>query len=197
MHRMSPMRRTSTRPDATPPFSHQTARLTAGRHSNPDKGVCVMELASMLAGAPFSDRPRTVSPVLAATMRGYNDGLDDRRRQTLKRYAAECLETDRGRAVEKQRRRLLREAVADVRRRHGLRAVFARRATSLGPYVVAHAVGQEVAARDDDAMHARMLAVLDALVACGAAEDAGAARTMDGPLSAPLSITPPERTLGP
>jgi hypothetical protein len=42
-----------------------------------------MELASMLAGERFSDRPRSVSRALAAFLRGYNDLLDDKRRQDL------------------------------------------------------------------------------------------------------------------
>lgn len=37
----------------------------------------------MLAGEKFSDHPATVSPVIAAFLRTYNDGLDDRRRQDL------------------------------------------------------------------------------------------------------------------
>jgi hypothetical protein len=40
-----------------------------------------MELASMLAEQPFSDRPQNASPVVGAFLRTYNDGLDDERRQ--------------------------------------------------------------------------------------------------------------------
>jgi hypothetical protein len=39
-----------------------------------------MELASMLADEPFTDRPATASPVIAAFLRTYNDGIDDARR---------------------------------------------------------------------------------------------------------------------
>ena len=63
--------------------SHQTVRLSQGKHRDPDHGACVMELASMLAGEPFSDRPRCVDPVIAGFLRTYNDGIDDRRRQDL------------------------------------------------------------------------------------------------------------------
>src|SRR3954464_2212947 len=63
--------------------SHQTVRLSPGRHRSPNAGVCVMELASMLAEEPFSDRAGTVSPVIGAFLRTYNDGLDDERRQDL------------------------------------------------------------------------------------------------------------------
>jgi hypothetical protein len=73
--------------------SHQTVRLRRGKHASPEKGVCVMELASMLAGEPFSDRPQTVCPVLGAYLRSYNDVIDDERRQDLYRYAAEAIGT--------------------------------------------------------------------------------------------------------
>jgi len=39
------------------PVTHQTIRLSRGKHSSPEEGACVMELASMLAGEPFSDHP--------------------------------------------------------------------------------------------------------------------------------------------
>ena len=32
--------------------THQTVRLTTGKHTSPSDGACVMELASMLAGEP-------------------------------------------------------------------------------------------------------------------------------------------------
>jgi hypothetical protein len=62
-----------------------------------------MELASMLAGERFSDRPATASPVIAAFLRTYNDGLDDGRRQDLYPIAAAIVGTARGRAVERER----------------------------------------------------------------------------------------------
>ena len=63
--------------------SHQTVRLARGRHPSPSFGACVMELASMLADEPFTDRPDNASPVIAAFLRTYNDGIDDERRQDL------------------------------------------------------------------------------------------------------------------
>jgi hypothetical protein len=71
--------------------SHQTVRLAKGRHSSPQHGVCVMELASMLAGEAFSDRPSSVAPSIAAFLRAYNDMIDDERRQDLYAYAARIL----------------------------------------------------------------------------------------------------------
>jgi hypothetical protein len=68
--------------------SHQTVTLARGKHTSPRSGACVMELASMLAGEEFTDRPASVCPVVAAFLRAYNDAVDDRRRQDLYRYAS-------------------------------------------------------------------------------------------------------------
>jgi hypothetical protein len=79
-------------------ISHQTVRLDRGRHASPAKGMCVMELASVLAGEEFSDHPRAVSPVIGCLLRTYNDTVDHDRRQALIPYAAAVVGTrgDRG-----------------------------------------------------------------------------------------------------
>jgi hypothetical protein len=53
----------------------------------------VIELASMLAGEPFSDRPKSVCRVIASFLRAYNDAVDDKRRQDLYRCAAQVVGT--------------------------------------------------------------------------------------------------------
>lgn len=73
--------------------SFQTIRLSRGRHTSPRDGTCVAELVSMLAGERYSDRPRCACPALVAFLRGYNDGLDDRRRQDLIALAPELVGT--------------------------------------------------------------------------------------------------------
>src|SRR3954467_8962395 len=83
--------RRKERPMTSTIVSHQTVRLRRGKHASPEKGVCVMELASMLAGEPFSDRPQAVCPVIGAYLRSYNDVVDDERRQDLYRYASEAI----------------------------------------------------------------------------------------------------------
>jgi hypothetical protein len=83
--------------------SHQTVRLARGRHATRHAGVCVMELASMLADEPFSDRPASVSPTIGAFLRTYNDGLDDERRQDLYSIAAAVVGSARRRSVERER----------------------------------------------------------------------------------------------
>lgn len=91
--------------------SHQTVILGRGRHSDPSKGACVMELASMLAGERFSDHPRSVCPVIGRYLRALNDGLDDERRQELYALAAAVVGTA-GDRRERSRRR------AECRRRN-------------------------------------------------------------------------------
>src|SRR5438874_10885336 len=73
--------------------TYQTARLGVGRHDRPGAVVCIMELASMLAGERFSDHPVSVDPVVAAILRAYNDALEDFRRPDLYRHAAESVGT--------------------------------------------------------------------------------------------------------
>jgi hypothetical protein len=62
-----------------------------------------MELASMLADEPFTDRPGSASPVIAALLRTYNDGLSDDRRQELYPLASLIVGTAGGRRVEQDR----------------------------------------------------------------------------------------------
>lgn len=74
-----------------PAPSFQTLRLSRGRHERPEDGTCVAELVSMLAEERYSDRPRCACPALAAFLRGYNDALDDDRRQDLFALASELV----------------------------------------------------------------------------------------------------------
>ena len=57
----------------------------------------------MLAHEPFSDRPESASPVIAALLRTYNDGLSDERRQDLYPLASLIVGTARSRRVEQER----------------------------------------------------------------------------------------------
>jgi hypothetical protein len=143
----------------------QTVRLVAGHHTDPGSGVCVMELASMLAGEPFSDRPECVSGTLGALLRGYNDGLDDARRQALVYYASESIGTARGRSAERARRRLVRAWLADDRGTRGPLAAIGRRIAVTDPLGVSLHIAQRVRRENDDALHARVLALFDAVIA--------------------------------
>lgn len=98
----------------TPLQSHQTVRLAVGSHTDPAAGACVVELASMLAGEPFSDVPFCVCPVIAAFMRTYNDLIDDTRRQDLYPYAAAIVGSRATRVEERKRARLCRNWVTRI-----------------------------------------------------------------------------------
>src|SRR3954470_6658475 len=73
--------------------SHQTVRLSKGRHKNAAEGTCVAELTSMLAGERFTDHPRCACPALTAFLRGYNDAIDNGKRQDLYALASELVGT--------------------------------------------------------------------------------------------------------
>jgi hypothetical protein len=62
-----------------------------------------MELASMLAHEPFTDRSPSISPTIGAFLRTYNDGVDDDRRQDLYSVAAAVVGTASSRSVERER----------------------------------------------------------------------------------------------
>jgi hypothetical protein len=57
--------------------------LAQGRHRSPRKGACFMEMASYLAGEPWSDRPRCTHPLLAGLARLVNDHTTDDGRDRL------------------------------------------------------------------------------------------------------------------
>jgi len=57
--------------------------LSRGRHRNPRKGACFMELASYLAGERWSDHPECTHPLLAALARLVNDFTSDEARHRL------------------------------------------------------------------------------------------------------------------
>jgi hypothetical protein len=84
---------------ATPPV-----RLEPGSHRSPSDGVCIVELASMIAGEPFSDRPRCVCRVIAAFLRGWNDRVGYADRQRLYPYALRVVGTGGYRRISRIRR---------------------------------------------------------------------------------------------
>ena len=151
--------------------SHQTVRLARGRHAAvTESGVCVMELASVLAGEPLSDHPRSVSPVLAAFLRGYNDTVGDARRQALKPFAATAVGTaGGGRRDEDERRRLIAAAAGGrIDRLHA--RFWVREGATLdesGCQHLGRRIGHRVASRDDDARHAAVLGMLGELTEVG------------------------------
>lgn len=57
--------------------------LSRGKHRNPRKGACFMELASYLAGERWSDHPACTHPLLAVVAREVNDHTADDARPRL------------------------------------------------------------------------------------------------------------------
>ncbi|GAB3158525.1 hypothetical protein GCM10027059_03410 [Myceligenerans halotolerans] len=57
--------------------------LGRGKHRNPKKGACFMELASFLAGERWSDHPSCTHPLVAMLARAVNDLTSDHARPQL------------------------------------------------------------------------------------------------------------------
>jgi hypothetical protein len=152
-----------------PPVSYQTIKLSKGKHTDPEDGACVMELASMLADEPFTDHPASVCPVIGSFLRSYNDSIDSERRQALYEYASKVVgsrvdaKTRQARAArlaewaeEMQRSRrswfLLRSPLRVIRRLH--RPPI----DAIGTHAV-HSIP-----RHTDRTHASVLALIDELL---------------------------------
>lgn len=140
--------------------SHQTVQLSRGSHRSPDQGVCVMELASMLGGERFTDKPRSVSPVIQGFLRTYNDTLDDARRQDLYAYAARVVGTRAPRPVERARARHCIEWARHL----GASIPVLGRLRSL-PSAGSFAAGCIADRGQSQALHRRALALVDQLIA--------------------------------
>ena len=81
-----------------------TLHLASGGHSSPDKGMCVMEAVAFMAKESFSDHPACACPVIAAVLRRWNDKLDDKKRQELKRYIVPLIGSKSTPEVERSRK---------------------------------------------------------------------------------------------
>jgi hypothetical protein len=78
--------------------------------------MCVLELASVLAGDTFSAYPVSVCPVIATFLRCYNDEVDDRRRRDLIPLAAAVVGSRATKRVEWRRAQMCRRWVVHVMR---------------------------------------------------------------------------------
>jgi hypothetical protein len=151
--------------------SHQTIRLDRGKHAGPEEGACVMELASMLGGEQFSDRPRTVCPVVAGFLRGYNDLVDDDRRQELYGYASDVVGSAGDRMVRWRRRRLLRRWARGVAERCSpalaLRTGFRFGCSDEIGGHIGHLVASARTEAEADSLHREALGLVNDLLALG------------------------------
>jgi hypothetical protein len=174
--------------------SFQTVKLARGKHSSPRHGACVMELASMLAGERFSDRPSTVSPVIAAFLRGYNDLVDDVRRQDLIRYASEAVGTAATEEVERARVKRLVDWADErwgQRPRPGILgsfgALWARRVPPADPESAGIYAIRSIH-QGDRGVHQQVQALLDELIAMSDRPPLGEPASSPACENAPASI---------
>ena len=170
--------------------SHQTIKLSPGKHYSPDDGACVMELASMLAGEPFNDHPASVCPVLGSLLRSYNDSVDDDARQDLYAYAARVVGTRADADVERRRGESVTAWTYERRYRRMRRFLpeFAARRLCELKTLSLESIGTQAVRqipRHTDETHRAMLGLIDDLLAIRPRRIASCAR--DERLEVPLS----------
>ncbi len=154
------------------PVTYQTIKLGKGKHSSPDDGACVMELASMLAGESFTDHPASVCPVIGSFLRAYNDSIDDERRQDLYTYASKVVGSRTSAHIQRSRAEHLsawaqqfkRSGLARWLRPERLRTLAKHRHPSLES-VGTHAV-HSISRHTDDS-HVAAMKAIDELLAIG------------------------------
>jgi hypothetical protein len=172
------------------PVTHQTIKLSKGRHSSPDEGACVMELASMLAGEAFSDHPKSACPVIGSFLRTYNDSVDDERRQALYAHAAQVVGTRGSKEVARARAEYLGSILVELRvRRHPwIRHVPETVRAFLSPRIdMIPARAARAIAVCEESMLVSVRETLDGLLAIGA----------DAALGSGLDDAPENRPSGP
>jgi hypothetical protein len=150
--------------------SHQTIKLSPGKHYSPDDGACVMELASMLAGESFNDHPASVCPVLGSLLRSYNDSVDDNARQDLYAYAARVVGTRSSADVERRRSEFVTAWTYERRYRRLRRFMpgFAARRLCQLRTLSLESIGTQAVRqipRHTDETHRAMLSLVDELLA--------------------------------
>lgn len=93
--------------------------IKAGSHSAPPNGKpegCIMELASWVAGEPWSDRPECASPIITSFLIRWNDRLpsDEARNRLLKPLLLDVVGTRTTDEDEKVRRAMIERWAWDV-----------------------------------------------------------------------------------
>jgi hypothetical protein len=143
-----------------------------------------MELASMLAGEPFSDHPASACPVVGSFLRAYNDSVGDQRRQDLYAYAARVVGSRSSAAVQRRRAERVAAWAIEMQRRRWTRVLPLSRLRSIGlhRHPSAHAIGTyavRAIPRHSDENHREVLALIDELLAMGTSELAAFAPGID------------------
>jgi hypothetical protein len=160
------------------PVTYQTIKLGKGKHSSPDDGACVMELASMLAGESFTDHPASVCPVIGSFLRAYNDSVDDERRQDLYAYASKVVGSRTSASVQRARAEHLSAWAQQFKRAKWTQGLLPERLRALAKHrqpslesVGTHAVHS--ISRHNDHTHEAAMRVIDELLAIGSDRPAG------------------------
>ena len=186
-------------------LNHQTVRLSPGRHVRPGEGVCVMELSSMLVGEPFTDRPRSVCPIIGAFLRRYNDGIDDASRNDLYRFASDAIGT-RDEALLQVRADLCRWFIHHQHRNlsRGVWRLVPAGWRTLGagfgtPPIGAAAgtLAAEFVRKQRPGAHAAALAFVDLLIECSASGETPAAASARAPCAKLTSFSVPYTSVRP
>jgi hypothetical protein len=175
------------------PVSYQTIKLSKGRHSSPEDGACVMELASMLAGEPFSDHPVSVCPVIGSCLRAYNDWIDDDRRQDLYGYASSVVGTRAPADVQRARAARVTAWAGEAARRRWTRFLLIRGMVALMLWPQPDDVGSrmvQAVARRRRGSHQEVLGLLDELVEIGARAPDQQNRVPSAPAVTSATISP-------
>ena len=172
------------------PVSYQTIKLSKGKHASPEDGACVMELASMLAGEPFTDHPASVCPVIASFLRSYNDSIDERRRQDLYAYASKVVGSRAGLGIERARIEQLTAWTHERRPPRRTRWLMPSRLRAFAPdppvHILAARAVQAIPVHDDQS-HAEVLELVDELLALGRRRRTGAVATLKDADQAPTA----------
>jgi hypothetical protein len=156
------------------PVTHQTIKLSRGKHTSREKGACVMELASMLAGEPF-----------AALLRTYNDSVGDERRQDLYAYAAKTVGSRGPRSLERARAQQVIGWISE-RPPRGLRRLLRMRRPAMVPWPPYEPLGAEAVrtlAAHDDSGQPELLACVDSLLAMGGGSATASSARLDSALA--------------
>jgi hypothetical protein len=108
-----------------------TLVLAPGSHGAPNEGVCVVELASVLAGERFGDNPDCVCPVIGAYLRCLNDRASHAERQQLIPYAPRIVDSRGDRRLTRLRRDICLAWTGATPHAGGTRRAFARLAARI------------------------------------------------------------------
>jgi hypothetical protein len=176
------------------PVTYQTIKLGKGKHSSPDDGACVMELASMLAGESFTDHPTSVCPVIGSFLRAYNDSVDDERRQDLYEYASKVVGSRTSADVQRARAEHLMTWALQFQRTRWTRLVVPERLRTLARHrhpslesVGTHAV--HAISKHNDHTHKAVLEAIDDLLAIGAGQPSAPEPTSPAGRRFPADVT--------